>query len=92
MIQIKIIGSTRSQFAVIAGGHASNQGFSSTRGVLISLVRLKTFTPAADKSTIVLGTGNVSQISVGIRGICQPQGASMQLSFRFVSVDIRRRE
>ncbi|KAI4157890.1 MAG: hypothetical protein LQ342_007925 [Letrouitia transgressa] len=56
---IKAIGSTRSPFAVISGGHASNPGFSSTPGVLISLVRLKTFAPAADHSSIVLGTGNV---------------------------------
>lgn len=59
--QIKTIGSTRSPFAVIAGGHASNPGFSSTPGVLISLVRLKTFAPAADHSSVILGTGNVSQ-------------------------------
>ncbi|KAL6717473.1 hypothetical protein ACLMJK_005388 [Lecanora helva] len=56
---MKVISSTRSPFAIVAGGHASNPGFSSTPGVLISLVRLKTFTPAADKSSIVLGTGNI---------------------------------
>lgn len=34
---MKIIGSRRIQFAVSAGGHASNQGFSSTKGVHITL-------------------------------------------------------
>lgn len=57
---MKLVGSTRTPFAIKSGGHASNPGFSSTSGVFISLVRLKQVTLSTDKSTVELGTGNVS--------------------------------
>ncbi|PMD33149.1 FAD-binding domain-containing protein [Hyaloscypha variabilis F] len=56
---IKIIGNTRTPFAIKSGGHASNPGFSSTPGVFISLVRLNEVTLSSDKSTVEIGTGNV---------------------------------
>jgi FAD/FMN-containing dehydrogenase len=56
---MKIIGNTRTPFAVKSGGHASNPGFSSTSGVFISLVRLSEVTLSSDKSTVEIGTGNV---------------------------------
>lgn len=59
---MKIIGSTRTPFAVKSGGHASNPGFSSTTGVFISLVRLNQVTLSQDKTTAEVGTGNVSVI------------------------------
>lgn len=57
---LKIVGQTRTPFAVKSGGHASNPGFSSTPGVFISLVRLNRVTLSGDKKTIEIGTGNVS--------------------------------
>lgn len=57
---IKIVGDTRTPFAVKSGGHASNPGFSSTSGVFISLVRLNQVILSADKSTVEIGLGNVS--------------------------------
>ena len=58
--KIKVIGSKRSPFAVISGGHASNPGFSSTTGVLISMARMKQIIPASNRKTVVIGSGNVS--------------------------------
>lgn len=57
---IKIVGSTRTPFAIKSGGHASNQGFSSTTGVQISLAKMKQITLSSDKSTVEIGLGNVS--------------------------------
>lgn len=57
---IKIVAATKTPFAVKSGGHASNPGFSSTPGVFISLVRLNQVTLSEDKSTVEVGTGNVS--------------------------------
>jgi len=57
---LKIVGSTRTPFAVKSGGHSSNQGFSSTTGVHISLVKLNQIILSADKKTVEIGLGNVS--------------------------------
>lgn len=38
-----------------SGGHASNRGFSSTRGVQISLARFNTFNVNTDAQTVDLG-------------------------------------
>jgi len=57
---LKIVGSTRTPFAVKSGGHSSNQGFSSTTGVHISLVRISQIILSADKQTVEVGLGNVS--------------------------------
>lgn len=61
---MKIIGSTRTPFAVKSGGHASNPGFSSTSGVFISLVRIKQVILNSDKSVVEIGLGNVSDILI----------------------------
>jgi len=57
-IVLKIVGATRTPFAVKSGGHASNPGFSSTTGVHISLVRLKQVILSTDKKTAEVGLGN----------------------------------
>ncbi|KAK7712029.1 hypothetical protein SLS57_007904 [Botryosphaeria dothidea] len=54
---MKVIGSTRSPFAIKSGGHASNPGFSSTTGVHISLKRMDQVTLSDDNSTVEIGTG-----------------------------------
>jgi len=48
---MKIVGSTRTPFAIKSGGHASNPGWSSTTGVQISLANIKQVTLSADKNT-----------------------------------------
>jgi FAD/FMN-containing dehydrogenase len=57
---IKLVGQTRTPFAIKSGGHASNPGFSSTPGVFISLVKLNQITLSSDKSAVEIGLGNVS--------------------------------
>lgn len=57
---LKIVGVTKTPFAVRSGGHASNPGFSSTPGVHISLVRFSDVVLSADKKTVEIGTGKVS--------------------------------
>ncbi|CCG85154.1 Predicted protein [Taphrina deformans PYCC 5710] len=56
---MKIVGATKTPFSVKCGGHASNPGFSSTPGVFISMVRLKSISLASDKSSVTFGTGNI---------------------------------
>lgn len=54
---IKIIGSSRTPFAIESGGHASNPGFSSTTGVHISLVRMQQVVVSSDKTIVTVGMG-----------------------------------
>ncbi|KAH9015946.1 FAD-binding domain-containing protein [Lactarius deliciosus] len=54
---LRIIGSTRTPFAVKGGGHATNPGFSSTRGVQISLARFDKVTVNSTARTVELGAG-----------------------------------
>lgn len=56
---IKIIGTKRIRFAVEAAGHASNQGFSSTPGVLINLENFQQVNLSGDKTTVDVGPGNI---------------------------------
>ncbi|KAK3387358.1 hypothetical protein B0H63DRAFT_156360 [Podospora didyma] len=71
---IRIIGNTRTPFAVQSGGHASNQGFSSTTGVHISLRRMKQVTLSADKKTVEIGFG---QGWAGVYKILQGSGVNV---------------
>lgn len=57
---MKIIGDTRTPFAIKSGGHASNPGFSSTTGVHISLAKLTQVTLSEDKGSVEIGLGNVT--------------------------------
>ncbi|KAH9030957.1 FAD-binding domain-containing protein [Lactarius hengduanensis] len=52
---LRIIGSTRTPFAVKGGGHTGNPGFSSTRGVHISMIRFNNVTVGS--GTVELGPG-----------------------------------
>lgn len=54
---IKVIGSKRIRFAIEAGGHASNQGFSSTPGVHINLEKFNQVNLSGDKSYVDVGPG-----------------------------------
>ncbi|KAK1831488.1 hypothetical protein QBC39DRAFT_371881 [Podospora conica] len=55
---LRIIGETRTPFAVMSGGHASNRGFSSTEGVHISLRRM---------DEVVVKDGGVVEVGFGAR-------------------------
>ncbi|KAK0704397.1 hypothetical protein B0H67DRAFT_544760 [Lasiosphaeris hirsuta] len=54
---LRAVGTNRTRFAVMSGGHASNPGFSSTDGVHIALNRLNHVILSADKKTVELGFG-----------------------------------
>lgn len=58
-LQLKIVGSTKTPFAVKGGGHITNQGFSSTTGVQIALTKFKDIVLSTDKATVKIGAGNV---------------------------------
>ncbi|KAI0260044.1 FAD dependent oxidoreductase [Gloeopeniophorella convolvens] len=54
---LRILGSTRTPFAVKGGGHATNPGFSSTTGVEIAMSRLKEISINSTAGTVDLGPG-----------------------------------
>ncbi|KAI9449101.1 FAD-binding domain-containing protein [Lactarius psammicola] len=54
---LRIIGSTRTPFAVMSGGHMANPGFSSTRGVQISMARFDKIKVDSTAGTVELGSG-----------------------------------
>jgi FAD/FMN-containing dehydrogenase len=56
---LKLIGRKKIQFAVSSGGHASNQGFSSTTGVQISMKGFQNVKLSGDKSYVDVGAGNI---------------------------------
>ena len=58
-VQLKVIGSTKTPFAVKGGGHATNQGFSSTTGVQIAMSRFKDIKLSDDEKTVDVGAGNI---------------------------------
>lgn len=54
---MEIIGSKRIAFAVQCSGHASNQGFSSTTGVQISMTGFSDVTVSSDNTYVDIGGG-----------------------------------
>ncbi|KAH9033366.1 FAD-binding domain-containing protein [Lactarius pseudohatsudake] len=52
---LQIVGKSRTPFGVKSGGHSGNRGFSSTRGVQISLARFNTFNVNTQARTVELG-------------------------------------
>ncbi|KAH8096764.1 FAD-binding domain-containing protein [Cristinia sonorae] len=56
-IILKILGKNKTPFAVKGGGHASNPGFSSTKGVQISMSRFDKVVYNAGKNTVDVGPG-----------------------------------
>ncbi|GAC94540.1 hypothetical protein PHSY_002112 [Pseudozyma hubeiensis SY62] len=66
---IKIIGSKRIRYAVRGAGHASNQGFSSTPGVHISMNNFQQVNLSGDKSTVDVGPANIwDNVYQGLEG------------------------
>ncbi|KAF8486373.1 FAD dependent oxidoreductase [Russula ochroleuca] len=54
---LRILGSTRTPFAVKGGGHATNPGFSSTTGVQISMSRFNETNVNSKSGTVEVGAG-----------------------------------
>ncbi|KAI0260021.1 FAD-binding domain-containing protein [Gloeopeniophorella convolvens] len=54
---LRIIGATRTPFAVKGGGHATNPGFSSTKGVHISMTRFNQTSLDHNGGTVDVGSG-----------------------------------
>ncbi|KAN0062193.1 hypothetical protein ACQY0O_005373 [Thecaphora frezii] len=57
-LAIELVGKQRLRFAVSSGGHASNCGFSSTKGIHITLSGFDGVKVANDKSYVDVGGGN----------------------------------
>ncbi|SJL13225.1 related to 6-hydroxy-D-nicotine oxidase [Armillaria ostoyae] len=58
-IILGILGKTKTPFGVKGGGHATNQGFSSTTGVQIAMTRFNEVTYDSATQTAVIGAGNI---------------------------------
>ncbi|KAK0479220.1 FAD dependent oxidoreductase [Armillaria novae-zelandiae] len=58
-IILSILGETKTAFGVKGGGHATNQGFSSTTGVQIALTRFNEIVYDSATQTAVIGAGNI---------------------------------
>ncbi|PPQ75382.1 hypothetical protein CVT24_012992, partial [Panaeolus cyanescens] len=56
-IVLKIVGDTKTPFAVKGGGHTTNAGFSSTTGVHISMYRFSEVSYDAARQTATIGAG-----------------------------------
>ncbi|KAI0337353.1 FAD-binding domain-containing protein [Trametopsis cervina] len=56
---LTILGKTRDAFAIKGGGHAFNQNFSSTEGILIALKRLNNISYDKKSNTVEVGSGLV---------------------------------
>ncbi|PWN18434.1 FAD-binding domain-containing protein [Microstroma glucosiphilum] len=54
---LKTIAAKRAKFAVVAGGHTGNQGFSSTDGVLISLEKFNEISLDKNTQQVTYGAG-----------------------------------
>jgi FAD/FMN-containing dehydrogenase len=55
--QLRVLGVTRTPFAVKGGGHATNQGWSSTTGVHISTARFNQINYDKKTKTVSIGAG-----------------------------------
>lgn len=70
---IKLIGQKRIQFAVSSGKHASNQGFSSTTGIHISMKGFQQVVLSSKRDYVDVGTGNVwDNVYQVLNGECRP--------------------
>ncbi|PBK85335.1 FAD dependent oxidoreductase [Armillaria gallica] len=58
-IILGILGKTKTPFGIKGGGHAINQGFSSTTGVQIAMTRFIEVTYDSATQTAVIGAGNI---------------------------------
>ncbi|KAJ7017545.1 FAD-binding domain-containing protein [Mycena alexandri] len=56
---IKIIGKTKTPFAVKSGGHATNPGYSSTTGVQIAMTRFNAVKYDKKSGTVAIGAGQI---------------------------------
>ncbi|KAK0460521.1 FAD-binding domain-containing protein [Desarmillaria tabescens] len=58
-IILGILGETKTPFGIKGGGHATNQGFSSTTGVQIAMTRFNEVTYDSATHTAAIGAGNI---------------------------------
>ncbi|KIJ13843.1 hypothetical protein PAXINDRAFT_13394 [Paxillus involutus ATCC 200175] len=71
---LQILGETRTPFAVKGGGHATNPGFSSTRGVHISMSRFSDVTYVPSLRTATIGAGMIWD---DVYAALQPHGVTV---------------
>jgi hypothetical protein len=58
-VVLQIVGASRTPFAIYSGGHSSSPGYSSTKGVHISLDLLKDVALSEDQETVKIEFGAV---------------------------------
>ncbi|KIJ12300.1 hypothetical protein PAXINDRAFT_118261 [Paxillus involutus ATCC 200175] len=73
-IALRILGETRTPFAVKGGGHATNPGFSSTRGVHISMSQFSDVTYNPSLQTATVGAGMIWD---DVYAALQPHGVTV---------------
>lgn len=56
---MKVIGQKRINFAISSGGHTGNPGFSSTKGIQITMKGFQGVKLSSDKSYVDVGSGNI---------------------------------
>lgn len=56
---MKVIAEKRINFAISSGGHTGNPGFSSTKGIQITMKGFQHVTLSSDKQTVDIGSGNI---------------------------------
>lgn len=78
---LRILGSTRTPFAVKGGGHAYNPGFSSTSGVQISMTRFNSVKLNDATRTVDAGSG-VTWDQAYI--VLEPTGLNITAGFKIV--------
>ncbi|KAI0273287.1 hypothetical protein BGY98DRAFT_1099410 [Russula aff. rugulosa BPL654] len=81
---LRILGSSRTPFAVKSGGHATNPGFSSTSGVEIAMTRFNEIKALEPTGVNVIG-GRVP--GIGVAGLALGGGYSFKTSQYGLTVD-----
>ncbi|KAI0794890.1 FAD dependent oxidoreductase [Abortiporus biennis] len=73
-IILRILGSDRTPFAIKGGGHATNPGFSSTKGVQIAMSRFSAVNYHPENQTVDVGPGLTWD---DVYATLQPQGVNV---------------
>ncbi|KAG6369181.1 hypothetical protein JVT61DRAFT_1339 [Boletus reticuloceps] len=73
-IALRILGETRTPFAVKGGGHATNPGFSSTTGVQIAMTRFSDIVYNSEARTVTVGAGLIWD---DVYAVLEPHGVNV---------------
>ncbi|KAF8124592.1 FAD dependent oxidoreductase [Boletus edulis] len=73
-IALRILGETKTPFAVKGSGHATNPGFSSTTGVQIAMTRFSDIVYNSEARTVTVGTGLIWD---DVYAVLEPRGVNV---------------